>query len=283
MNNYFFKKEESNDLLDCISKELISNKNQIEKAFDIDYKEWEVNFDFNIFINQIEEAKNKKYLPYFSKEKIVDGFGKISLLCNQNPYLIFNFILSCIYTNNKLEVVLENKKFATNKAIIESIKKVLKDKELEDDTISYIELTEKENIIEYQDNYNLIYYFGNKYEYLNFAKRLHVPSKFEECEEISIFSDSEEFEEELEEVDKWAYLNEVKINFYDNLKTAISEINKNNLGKGIAVVYSKDINKITKFIKYIKAEKIYVNKNPIYEYKEETNLENLVYEKNIKW
>ena len=284
MNNYFFKREKVVELLDYIKKEFVSDKSLIERAFNMDYEDWEFDMDFNILLDQIENIKKQKYLPVFSKEKVVDGLGKIALVCNQNPYLIFNFVLSCIYTNNKVEVVLGNKMLATNKIILEVLKKVLDEQKVEFGTVSYIELSNQDDIISKQDNYDLIYYFGNKNSYINFVKRLHIDSRFEECGIINLYSDSKDFKETLVEIDKWAYLNEIKINFYNkDIEEAIKEINKyNSLGK-MTIIISKDFDKITKFIREVKTENIYVNTNPVSKYKYETDLNNLVYTKNINW
>ena len=282
MNEFYFKKEKVNQIFNDIRKCLIEDKRTIQKAFDLDYKEWEYKVEFDKMINQIDSFKEKEYLPKFSKEKIVDGFGKIALICNQNPYLIFNFILSAIYTNNKVQVVLENKLLATNKVLIEIIKKALKTAKVDEDTITYIELTNKDNIIQKQDAYDLIYYFGNKEEYITFTKRIHIDTRFEEFGEINLFADSTEYKEHIIEIQKWAYLNEFKINLYSKeIDKAIKEINKlNNISK-MTIIYSKNVETISKFIKEIKAENIFVNKNPVEEYKFGTNLNNLVYEKKI--
>lgn len=284
MNNYYFKKKKVDEILDKIKSGLIKDKKIIEDAFKLDYKEWEYEVNFEKIIGQIDFIKEKEYLPKFSKEKIVDGFGKIALVCNQNPYIIFNFVLSCIYTNNKAEIVLENKMIATNKILLESVKKTLKSVKVEDDTVTYIELNNSEDIVSKQDDYDLIYYCGNKSTYLNFTKRIHIDSKFEEFGEINLYTDSEEYKDYIVEIDKWAYLNEIKVNFYNlSLDETIKEMNKlNNIDK-ITVIFSKDLDKIAKFIKDVKTGKVYVNRSPITEYKFETDLNNLVYTKKVVW
>ena len=284
MNNYYFKKENVLDIFESIRKGLVSDKKEIEKAFDLDYTEWEYKVDFNQIINQIDLIKEKEYLPIFSKEKIIDGIGKLCLICNQNPYLIFNFILSSIYTNNKVEVILEDKMLATNKVLIESIKKVLKNLNLDNDTVNYLEVVNKDEIISTQNKYDLIYYFGNKESYINFIKRIHVDTKFENFGEIYLYSDSKDYKENIVEIDKWSYLNEIKVNIYNsNIDDAIKEINKfNNINK-MSIIFSKDMEKISKFIKEVKSEKIYVNINSVSNYKFETNLNNLVYEKVVEY
>ena len=284
MNSFYFKKKKVCEILDGIKNGLIEGRRTIEKALSLDYKQWEYKIEIEELINHIDIIKQKEYLPKFSKEKVVDGIGKIVLICNQNPYIIFNFVLSCLYTNNKVEIVLENKMIATNKVLLETIKKALKKFEVEDDTITYLELNNSEDIISKQDNYDLIYYCGNKSSYLNLKKRIHIDSKFEEFSEIDLYTDSKDYKEQIIEIEKWAYINEIKINFYkSDLDEVISEMNKyNNINK-ITIVFSKDVNKIAEFVKRVKSEKIYVNRSPISEYVIEFNLENLIYTKNIIW
>ena len=284
MNDFYFKKEKVLEIFDIIKNELKSNKKTLEKAFKLDYKEWEYEIDFDRIINQIDSIKEKEYLPTFSKEKIIDGIGKICLICNQNPYLIFNFILSSIYTNNKVEIVLEDKMLATNKALIEVIKKALKEAKANKDILSYRELSNKDDIVSYQDNYDLIYYFGNKASYINFTKRIHIDTKFENFAEINLYYDSKEFKDIILEIDKWAYINEIKVNLYDsNVDEAIKHINKLNNTSIISIIFSKDMDKISKFIKEVKSEKIYVNSNFTKDYEVEVDLNNLVYRKTIKY
>ena len=284
MNSFHFKKEEVDKILESIKKGLNSDKKNIEKAFELDYKEWEYEVDFNKIINEIDFVKEREYLPVFSKEEIVDGIGKICLICNQNPYLIFSFILCAIYTNNKVEVVLENKMLASNKAIIKSIEKVLNAIKLDRDTITYIELTNKDDIISYQDKYDLIYYFGNKDSYISFIKRINIDTKFENFGEVNLYTDSKEFKEAVVEIDKWAYLNEMKINIYNSdIDEAIEEINRLNNTSSISIIFSKNMDKISNFIKNVKSKTIYVNTDFTKDYIFETNLNNLVYKKIVKY
>ena len=114
MNNYFFKKEEVIGLLNKIQKDLKDKNKILNKAFELDYKEWEIKIQIEKLIKIVEKIKEQKYLPKFSKQEIVDGIGKIVLVNSSNPYMIFNFILSSIYTNNKVTVILEEKMIASN-------------------------------------------------------------------------------------------------------------------------------------------------------------------------
>ena len=230
MNNYYFKYEKVQSLIQDIKKELIKNEKTLKKAFNLDFKEWEFNVDFSKIIKLIDEfMKVKNYFPKLSKEEIIDGIGKVVCISNQNPYLILNFILSCIYTNNKAEIVLERKLLASNKAIIESIIKVIKDKNLDEDTISYLEVENKEEIIYKQDNYDLLYYFGNKEEYINFIKRINIDTKFENYGEIYVYIDDNSFKDICIDVDKFANINEIKIKYFNtNLSNDLIQINKKN-------------------------------------------------------
>ena len=171
---------------------------------------------------------------------------------------------------------------ATNKLLIECIKTVFKQEKLKEDTIDFIEVVSKEKIISMQDEFDLLYYFGNKEEYLWFIKRLHIDSKFENFGEMYVYVDSDDFKDILLEIDKYAYVNEIKVNYYtDSIENTSKLINnKNNINK-ISVIFTKDIEKAYGFIKKIKSENVYININPCEYIKYDTNLNNLVYLKNV--
>ena len=281
MNSYFFKEEKVLELLNQIQKDLISKKQIIQKAIDIDYKKWEIKIDIDQLIKIIENIKKQKYLPKFSKEEIIDGLGKIALVNVSNPYMIFSFILSCICTNNKLCIILEEKMLASNKSITELIRKSFENLKYDSNIVEYKEVISKEEIIQEQNNYDLIYYLGNKEEYLNFSKRIHVDSKFENFGEIYVYVDSDDFKEELLKIDKYAIKNELNVVYYkSNLEESLNSINKcNNINK-VSIIFTKNIENAYEFIKKIKSEKIYINQNPeeiIYN----LNQNNLIFKKNI--
>ena len=282
MNNYLFKKEKVLALFEKIKKELLTGRKTIEKGFELDLKEWEIKIEFDKIISILESMKEKEYLPLFTKEKIVDGLGKIGLVSNGNPYLIFEFILSCLYTNNKVRVVLTDKMLASNRVLIECIIKVLKKEKCDDDTVSFIELISKDKVIGIQDEFDVLYYFGNKEEYLNYTKRLHIDSIFENFGEMYVYVDSKDFKEFLLEIDKFAYINEIKVNYYtESLESVKKQVNnRNNINK-ISVIFTKNIEKAYEFIKLIKTENVYININPCEYISFSTKLNNLVYSKKI--
>ena len=281
MNSYFFKEEKVLELSNQLKKDLISKKQIIQKEIDIDYKTWEIKIDIDQLIKIIENIKKQKYLPKFSKEEIIDGLGKIALVNVSNPYMIFSFILSCICTNNKLCIILEEKMLASDKSIIELIRKSFENLKYDSNIVEYKEVISKEEIIQEQNNYDLIYYLGNKEEYLNFSKRIHVDSKFENFGEIYVYVDSDDFKEELLKIDKYAIKNELNVVYYkSNLEESLNSINKcNNINK-VSIIFTKNIENAYEFIKKIKSEKIYINQNPeeiIYN----LNQNNLIFKKNI--
>ena len=283
MENYLFKEEKVKELLEKIKSELIKKEKTLEKAFTLDEKEWEYKVDLGKLIESISEIKSEMYLPKFTKEKIVDGLGKIVLAAkNQNPYLIFEFVLYSIYTNNNVTVVLENKLLASNKVLLETIKNVLKENKYDENIVSYKEVKSIFDIVDFQDEYDLLYYFGNKEEYLSFIKRIHIDSMFENYGEIDVYVDSNDFKEELLKIDKFAYINEIKINYYNSSLEEAKKVmnNKNNINK-ISVIFTKDTNNAYKFVKDIKSENVYINVNPITNFSFNINQKKLVYTKKI--
>ena len=282
MNNYFFKKEKVIELLNLIQKDLKDKSKILQKAFDADYRKWEIKVDIEKLIKIVDNIKLQEYLPKFSKQEIVDGIGKVALVNTTNTYMIFNFILSCIYTNNKPCIILEDKLIASNKAIIELVKKSLDSLKYDSNIIEDKEVLSKEEIILSQDDYDLIYYLGNKEEYLNFIKRIHVDSKFENFGELYVYVDSNDFKDKLINIDKFAYRNEIKVHYYSaEFDETVSLINKGNNVNKTSIIFTKNIEKAYEFVKQIKSEKIYINEEPDEEFIYNINQNNLVFSKEI--
>ena len=60
MNNYFFKQEKVIELLSKIQKDLKEKKKVLNKAFEIDYKEWEIKVEIEKLLNVVENIKEQK-------------------------------------------------------------------------------------------------------------------------------------------------------------------------------------------------------------------------------
>ena len=263
MNNYFFKKEKVIELLSKIQKDLKDKSKILNKAFELDDKEWEIKIQTEKLIKIVENIKEQKYLPKFSKQEIVDGIGKIALVNSSNPYMIFDFILSSIYTNNKVTVILEEKMLASNIVLIELIKKSMEDLKYDSNIVNYIEVTNKEEVISYQDEFDLLYYLGNKEEYLNFIKRIHIDSKFENFGELYIYVDDKDFKKQVIDIDKFAFTNEIKVYYFNtNFENSLEQINKKNNINKTSIIFTKKIDKAYEFIKNVKTERVYINEKP---------------------
>lgn len=283
MNSYYFKKEKVIELINKIEEAIKNKKEVLEKAFLIDYKNWEIKLELDMLFKILDSVKASEYLPKFSKVDIVDGIGNVLFVGNNSPYLVFSFIINSIYTNNKVCVALENKMKASNIALIELIKKVLEENKYDSNVARYIEIDQKENVIKHQDNFDLIYYMGNKEEYINFSKRIHVQSIFENFGEMYVYIDGQEFKEMFLAIDKFAYLNDIRVEYYNtNLENTIDSINKNNNVNKISAIFTKNTDKAYEFIKNIKSENVYININPCENFDYKIKQENLVYTKNIR-
>lgn len=282
MNNYFFKQEKVIELLNKIQKDLKDKNKILKKAFELDYKEWEIRIESEKLIKIVENIKSQEYLPKFSKQEIVDGIGKIALINSSNPYMIFNFILSCIYTNNRVTIILEEKMLASNKVLIELVKKSLEDLKYDSSIIEYKEVTNKEEFISYQNDFDLLYYLGNKEEYLSFIKRIHIDSKFENFGELYIYVDNKDFKEQIINIDKFAYINEIKVHYYNtDFENSVELINKGNNITKTSIIFTKNIEKAYEFVKKIKAERVYINQEPDEEFIYNINMKNLIFNKKI--
>lgn len=82
------------------------------------------------------------------------------------------------------------------------------------------------------------------------------------------------------QLDKIAYINNFGIEYYNetNLEEVISKINEITSHNTVAI-FTKDSKKATELIYKLKADKIFINKNPFEEYKFELNEEDLLMKK----
>ena len=96
MNSYYFKKEKVIELINKIEEAIKNKKEVLEKAFLIDYKNWEIKLELDMFFKILASVKASEYLPKFSKENIVDGIGNILFT------LLFLLILSIVFSKSVL-------------------------------------------------------------------------------------------------------------------------------------------------------------------------------------
>lgn len=279
-------KDELIKVLDEIKNNFKNKKDIFQKAVKLDIDEWEYETNLDDLIDTIDSLKEKEYLLKKSKKEIVTGIGKVAILNSFNPVSNLIAIISLIRTGNKPTLLLDDKILATNKVMIELINDSLKNSKVKgakDYKVELIQIKKPEDFIGYETKFDLLMFIGSFYEYQKFIKRIDIRSVLISFGEISIYVDAQdEFEKVLADISKYAYKNEIKIKYYNgDLKEAIKEINEmQNISKTVAI-FTKNIDQAFEFVGDIKAENIFINKDPLKDLSIDINEENLVIRKRI--
>ena len=279
-------KDELIKVLDEIKNNFKNKKDIFQKAVKLDIDEWEYETNLDDLIDTIDSLKEKEYLLKKSKKEIVTGIGKVAILNSFNPISNLTAIISLIRTGNKPTLLLDDKILATNKVMIELINDSLKNSKVKgakDYKVELIQIKKPEDFIGYETKFDLLMFIGSFYEYQKFIKRIDIRSVLISFGEISIYVDAQdEFEKVLADISKYAYKNEIKIKYYNgDLKEAIKEINEmQNISKTVAI-FTKNIDQAFEFVGDIKAENIFINKDPLKDLAIDINEEDLVIRKRI--
>ena len=279
-------KDELIKVLEEIKNNFKNKKDIFQKAVKLDIDEWEYETNLDDLIDTIDSLKEKEYLLKKSKKEIVTGIGKVAILNSFNPISNLIAIISLIRTGNKPTLLLDDKILATNKVMIELINDSLKNSKVKgakDYKVELIQIKKPEDFIGYETKFDLLMFIGSFYEYQKFIKRIDIRSVLISFGEISIYVDAQdEFEKVLADISKYAYKNEIKIKYYNgDLKEAIKEINEiQNISKTVAI-FTKNIDQAFEFVGDIKAENIFINKDPLKDLAIDINEEDLVIRKRI--
>lgn len=275
-----FSRKDIEKIIVDFESEFEKNIVRILEAINKDYKQ----YNLKISTEELREyIKNIKEQPIYVTEAvegncIVDGIGTIITVCNGKPNIIISMLLNTIKTHNKMVLCVKNK-FETSELIVEIMKKVLKDNNQSDLLVNIIEdYVSIESCQEYIDK---VIFVGSKYDYINLRKKLYVDTEYNGYGYISLFYDNDECIHSLQNMKMYALNNLIELEIYDgDLEEAIERINYLKLNE-TAVIFSKEKNSIIKWIVKIKANKIYVNKNPLVKYKFEISQKSFVRNKNI--
>lgn len=247
------------------------NKNLIEEAIKLDFKEWDYEFEFQYILDCIEENENNKLENLKEKQNIYYP-KNIAVVGKIDPKVLMNLIIKCLTLDINITFYLKDKLLATNKAILDSLK---------NNKYKYVYVKNIDEFYKKQDEYDICLYLGNKKEYLNFTKRLNILSVYQNYGEIYIFLENKEFKSEMLNLEKYAYNNDIEIKYYiSDFEKAITEIN--NIGPvNIFGIYSKDSENAYKIANEIYSENVYINIDLTKKYKFDFDLKKLIIKKKI--
>ncbi len=267
----------SNDIIKKIKNEFLNNKESIESIIILEKKNWDYNIEFDKLVEIFDKYENKELVlnsDFKNTSEIISGIGKLAIVNQSNPYSILSMILITIRTNNEVVFFLPNKLLGINSVLIEIASKI-------SSKIRLINSNSNEDFYREQEKFDCVIYFGNKYEYIEFSKRLKIKSIFENSGEIYVYIDDRSFKNEFLNLDKFAYYNDINVRYYsDNFEKSVKSMNDFGVIKN-AVIYTKNKDMAREFLEQVKAEKVYVNSNPCNDFEFDFDEKKITYMKKL--
>lgn len=277
---YIYDLEKIKNVLLGVIKGIEQNKWTLNKAIEEDKK-----IGYTEDLDKIKESINSylNYNPQLTiqdiKNQSMDGYGNIAIIYDGSVEITIESIIKVLYTHNNITLA-PNLNLSINNCIVEIITQELKKNKYN----TNIEICDDINkIYSNQNMFDIAIFVGDKYEYKKFKTRFYKDVVYNPYGYISVYADSSDFKNILVQLDKIAYINNFGIEYYNetNLEEVISKINEITFRNTVAI-FTKDSKKATELIYKLKADKIFINKNPFEEYKFELNEEDLLMKKIIK-
>lgn len=275
-----FLKKDIEKIINDFEKEFEKNIMDILDSINKDYKKYNLKINTEELREQIQEIKQQ---PIYITETvetncIVDGIGNIVAIFNGKPNITLSMILNAIKTHNRMLLCADNK-FETSEIIVRIMKNVLKNNNQSELIIDINEGYQE--VFSSQEYIDKIIFIGSKYEYNNIRKKLYVDIEHNGYGYITLFYDNDDCITSIQNMKMYALNNLIELEIYHGeIQEDIERINYLKLNDTV-VIYSKDKNSIIKWIVEIKAEKIYVNKNPLAKYKFEISQKSFIKNKKI--
>lgn len=230
-------------------KHILEKENDAMKA---NYSYYKLKSKFDL-IKDYEFDELKKY----------SGIGTIVCVTNGDPYLVLELMIKVILTKNKIVFLSDSYMNSINIFLVELMKKVLEKYQVSQDVVSIMYLRNYKMVSKVIDKIDCII-VNKEYEiYKEIQEICNIKTIYLDYGNINIYSEGEEFDAQIKEVctratkeNKQVYLAKT-----DDIQEHLDNMNNNVLYHAI-VIYTKNAEKCTYFLKNIKAENIYINTNP---------------------
>ena len=281
-SNYRLKIDIIRECLEDFRK-YMSNIETFNQALEIDKKHHSVYINHKKIMEIIDEFINMdKINVKYTPNTIIDGYGNIAVSYNGDPYLTLRLLLMSLRTHNNI-VFFSKKYYAVNTKIVETLNMILNKKRYAQ-KIAIVEFNVIDCIIANMQTYfNKMIFIGDKRDYVQMKKKFVIPTVYAGFGNVDVFIENKGFKDLLLEINEFSKENNIKVNYYDDtqIEDTLTFLNRFEL-TDCFVLLSKNTDLIYKFISEIKAKNVYINKDPLEDYKLSISEKDLIYTKNIK-
>lgn len=269
-------KEIYNEVIRLLHKEV----KEFESTTLKDNNKYGQKIEFEKIIKIITTYKNKDEIKCNDQE-VVSGFGNIACICDESPYIVTQALCMAVRTVNNITLFVKEKMVNTNNIILNAFNVAIKNQQ----SNIKLEINYTKNLnkfYEHQDTYNKLIYIGKQEEYIKVTKRLYIPSSFQNYLDINVYFDSKEYRNILLVMDKYAYLHDFELHYFNNkdIEQDIEAINKQGISS-MLVIFTKDLEKVKRLSKEVNCNEIYINKNPFENYMFDLDENNFILRKRI--
>lgn len=244
------------------------NKENISKLIDEDNSSFAEKNSLDCLQEVISRVIGEKWgLEKSSKNSIANGIGTIGVICDGNLEVFFYMCLKAIKTNNRMLIFETKEIHKTAKFIISIIDEICK-KYGYLVSIKIVEIDEYKAISKYDDSVDKYIIVGEQELFRRASIGIRKKVIYSAYGTVNLFLDDKSLEEVLVKIDDFVYDNDIKLNLYkgEDVQKIVEQIN-NSKEDYCSVIFSKDIEKIKVFTEFVNSEMIFINKNPVDEYK----------------
>ncbi len=276
----------------AIAKQVVFNIEKIIKenvalfhnCIEQDNKEFFEKFEFSKLLNAIDRINKEEWvMQKNTKTEIYYGIGNIGVCHKCNSDIVLYLILKALKTNNNIVFFEEDNIHQTTKKLIDIVNK-------ECEKVKYnmhVGVEKYNKISEFCNdigNLNMIIFINESEKYLDFLVRNKFDMKIicSNYRTMDLYLDDKDLKDILLEIDDYVYKNDIELELYKN-ENVRDVVNRINIGRNnyCAVIFTKNKDDAYYFIRNVKAEKVFVNKNPSTEYEFELKDEELTICKRI--
>jgi gamma-glutamyl phosphate reductase len=272
------------EIFSNIKKRIESSVGILHNSIEQDNKKYFEKFEYSKLLQTIDRANHEDWIMNKNtKTFMYYGIGNIGVCFKGTTDLVLYLLLKALKTNNNIIFFEENEIHKTSQVLIDIV-----NEECEKCNynvcfriIKYSKITELCNDV---DNFNMFIFINKTQEYLKFSSKVQNGMKIicSNYGTMDFYLDDKDLKDTLLEMDEYVYNNNIELEIYKdkNVEDAVKKIN-NRKKNYCAIIFTKNKENAYYFIKNVKAERIFINKNPASEYNFELSDEELTLCKRI--
>ena len=265
--NSFCVEKIKNIIID-IKNILEKNIGPVVKTIDDDNQTFMEKTSYSKLISIIDQINSEKWcLEKSSKKNIIEGVGNIAVVYNEDPCIFFYLCLKALKTNNNIIFIQTQDEHKITLYLTDIINKALGENNY-NVFVKIKKLKQLRDVEKYESQYDKFICVGDSKNYRLLKKYTDKEVIYNAYGTMSLYMDDKSLKNKLLEIDDYVFENNIRLSLYtkEPVEDVVKLINESE-ENFCSVIFSKDIKKVAHFINKVRADMVFVNKNPSSEYK----------------